>query len=62
MQGNLRFLLEEVADVYHDWHSAEGAAQLVVFGFIDVPSGAAAMKTTEEQQIIQTTPNHTHFL
>ena len=56
------FFLGEVAEVYHDWHSADGAAKLVVLGLADAPSGAAAMKTTKEQQVIQVRPNHTHFL
>ena len=56
------FFLQEVAEVYHDWHATEGSVQFVVLGLIHIPSRAAAMKAAEEQEVIQVRANHTDFL
>ena len=42
------FLLEEVAQVYDDWHATEGTAQLVIFAFFDTPSCATPMEAAIE--------------
>ena len=41
--------LEEVAQVYYDWHATEGAAQLVILAFLDRPSYATPMEAAIEK-------------
>ena len=44
-----RLFLEEVAQVYYDWHATEGTVQLVILAFLDTPSFASSMKAAIEQ-------------
>ena len=43
------FFLEEVAQVYYDWHATEGTAQLVILAFLDGPSCATPMEAAIEK-------------
>ena len=43
------FFLEEVAQVYYDWHATEGTAQLVILVFLDRPSHATPMEAAIEK-------------
>ena len=43
------FFLEEVAQVYYDWHATEGTAQLVILAFLDRPSYATPMEAAIEK-------------
>ena len=55
------FFLEEVAQVYDDWHAAEGTAQLVILVFLDTPFNATPMEAAIEKQVIEVRSNHADF-
>ena len=47
-----RLFLQEVAEVNNYRHSAERTLRLIVLRFFDAPLRSAAMKASEEEQVV----------